>query len=457
VLPAGAKDAKDNAAAPNVLFIVADDLRAEALAAYGGTLARTPHLDRLAARGCVFTRATCGYPICHVSRTEMLTGCNAFRHGAGYTRREADPALTLWPAWMQQHGWTTWYSGKWHSDGTPWTRGYTATGGLFSSGGSRGAPLTRPLSATGRGVTGYTGWTFKRDDRTPRPEQGVGLTPQTDAHIADGALSLLAQKRERPFFLHVNFTAPHDPLHWPPGGEGRFEAEKIALPANFRAEHPFDHGNLRGRDERIVPAPRTELEVQRERAVYLALVEHVDVQIGRLVAALESTGQLERTLILFTSDHGLALGSHGLMGKQNMYEHTIGVPLLIAGPGVPAGQRVAAQCHLRDLYPTVCELAGLAIPPTVQGRSLVPVLRGERAEVQEEIFGYFTDTQRMLRTADGWKLVWYPKLDRRQLFHIAEDPGELRDLVADPAHRARLESMSARLRAWLGEQGDPVE
>src|SRR5262249_54730126 len=236
------------------------------------------------------------------------------------------------------------------------------------------------------------------------------LTPETDARIADGAIdSIGAAKPDRALFLHVNFTAPHDPLHWPPGREGRYRAAGMKLPANFRPEHPFDHGNIQGRDELIVPAPRREADLRAERAVYYALVESLDAQLGRILRALSDRGELERTIVVFTSDQGLALGSHGLMGKQNNYEHTARVPLILAGPEIPAGKRFAFQCALRDLYPTICELTGQPVPGSVQGTSLVPVLRGRRGEVHDAVFGYFTDTQRMIRTPAGWKLIWYPK------------------------------------------------
>jgi arylsulfatase A-like enzyme len=188
--------------------------------------------------------------------------------------------------------------------------------------------------------------------------------------------------------------------------------------------------------------------------VYHALVENLDAHVGRLVKALEERKGLERTVILFSSDQGLALGSHGLMGKQNQYEHTANVPLILAGPGVPEGKRPDAQCALRDLYPTVCELAGVAVPASVQGKSLVPVLRGKRAEVHEAVFGYFTDTQRMMRTPDGWKLISYPRAGRVQLFNVADDPDELRDLSAEPAHQERLKRMAAALASWRRDQGD---
>jgi len=196
--------------------------------------------------------------------------------------------------------------------------------------------------------------------------------------------------------------------------------------------------------------------VKQERAIYFSLVENVDRQVGRIVQALEEGGQLTHTVIIVTSDHGLALGSHGLMGKQNQYDHTINVPLVMAGPGIPAGQRFAAQCYLRDLYSTVCELTGVIPPSSVQGQSLVPVLRGQKTEVRDAIFGYFTDTQRMMRSADGWKLIWYPKIEKVQLFNVVSDPDEIRDLADDAGQAELLERMKKRLGEWQREHHDPV-
>jgi arylsulfatase A-like enzyme len=450
--------AQTSGAAPklNVVFILADDLRPDALGCTGNPAVKTPNLDRLAARGTLLTRATCGYPICHVSRTEILTGrclTNADVPGHPLT---LDAQWTLWPEAMRRAGWHTAYSGKWHTPGTPQQRGYAETSALFSSGGAKGAPLSFPLSSMGCKVTGYTGWTFKDDGGKYDPYDTVGLTPETDARITDGATAVIRKHSGEPFFLHVNFTAPHDPLLYPRFTD-RVDDTPLLLPKNFRPEHPFDHGNLTGRDELIVPAPRRAGAVTRERAVYFTLVANLDAQVGRIIRALEQAGVMDRTLLIFSSDHGLALGSHGLMGKQNQYEHTIGVPLIIAGPGVRADARSAVQCYLRDLFPTVCDLTGIATPPSVQGRSLAAVLRGGNVENYPAIFGRFTDTQRMTRTADGWKLIWYPKIARQQLFHVSEDPDELRDLALDPSEEKRLHQMMSDLQAWLREQRDAVQ
>lgn len=436
---------------PNILFLVADDMRPDAIAALGHPIVQTPNLDSLAREGATFTRAITGYPICHVSRAEFLTGRCAFRTGVQYRARALDPAATLWPEAFRRAGYRTWFAGKWHNDGTPKQRGFETTGGLYSSGGAKGREML-PDHA-GRKPTGYSGWTFKTDDGAVEIDKGVGLTPDTDRFIADGAISLIRTKASEPFFLQVSFTGPHDPLIWPRGYENRFAAEKMPLPKNFAPQHPFDHGNAGGRDEVIVPTPRTPGQVRAELAVYFAIISNIDEQIGRIFAALRETGQWENTIVIFTSDHGLALGSHGLTGKQNQYDHTIGVPLLMRGPGIPRDRRIAAQCYLRDLFPTTCDLVGIAIPPSVQSRSLAPVLAGKASSIHDEVFGVFTDTQRMIRD-ERWKLVWYPKLPRYQLFDVATDPDEMHDLAAEQPER--VAAMRTKLDSWLKANGDTL-
>jgi len=443
---------------PNILFLLADDMRPDCIGALGNPHIDTPNLDRLAAEGMSFTRATCSYPICVVSRAEMLTGRHGWRNGVdGYSSRRFEPDLTFWPEAFRDAGYATWHVGKWHVSGRPSTRGYTDLAGHFSSGGGRYWEEGQ-TDWKGFPITGYRGWIFQSDDSKEKfPDLGVGVTPDISAQFADAAISLIERDPDRPWMCHVNFTAPHDPLFVPPGLEGKYEAEDIPLPENYRPVHPFDHGNFDGRDEALLAWPRTEAAVKDLLRVYYAVIDDMDAQIGRILQALERTGQRENTIIVFTSDHGMACGSHGLRGKQNMYEHTINVPFLVAGPGIEAGASSDAQLYLRDLFPTICELADVAIPDTVEAESFAPILRGEAEEHRETIHGYFTDTQRMIRT-DGWKLIRYPQIDRWQMFDLENDPHELENLAdSDEAEpRRRFETLRRELETWRRETGDPL-
>ncbi len=437
----------------NVLLVVTDDQRSDTIRALGNPIIHTPNLDTLVRQGTVLTRAVAPDPICVPSRAEIMTGCDGFRNHVGVTSNRMNPELVLWADCMRKAGYHTWYVGKWMSDGRPITRGYDESDGLFASGGAKW--WVDQVDYHGRPVTGYRGWVFQDDQGNKHPEKGVGLTPDISREFADAAIRFIQRKPERPFFLHVNFTAPHDPLLMPSGYEGKYDPAKIPLPPNFLPRHPFDHGNFEGRDEKLLPWPRTPKDVRQDLAVYYAVISHMDDQLGRILAALEATGQAHSTIVIFTSDQGLAMGSHGLRGKQNMYEHTIGTPLIFRGPGIPKGQRRNAQCYLRDLYPTVCDLVGIEIPETVQGHSLVRVLRGRTDRVYPCVFGHFANAQRMIRT-DRWKLVYYPKNDKYQLFDLADDPYELKSLAGDPCHAAVLAELRAKLEAWQREVGDQL-
>ena len=439
---------------PNLLFIVTDDQRPDAIGALGNPVIRTPNLDRLAARGVTFTRAYAGYPICHVSRAQILTGCHAFAALPGYPGGKIDPSLATLAGTLANAGYHTAYSGKWHNDGHPMQRGYAVTGGLYSSGGARGVDLPK-VDDRGRPLTGYRGWTFKDAENRPELDKGVGLRPDNSRHVADGAIEALhAAPQDKPLFLHVNFAFPHDPRQWPEGMRDAYLPESIPLPKNFAPQHPFDHGNINGRDEQLVPKPLTEEAIREELALYYAMISDIDTQVGRLLEAIESSGKMEETVVVFTSDQGLALGSHGLFGKQNQYEHSIRSPLIIAGPEIPANERSDALVNLNDLFPTFCEISGAAIPDTVESKSLMPLLRGEVDSIHEFVGGEFLDSQRMICN-QRWKYILYPKADREQLFNLDRDPDETVDLSRDARHRETLELMRGRLQQWRREQGDP--
>lgn len=438
-------------AAPDILLVVADDQRPDTIHALGNAVIETPVLDRLAANGTSFTRAYAGYPICYASRAQILTGNQAFKALAKYPGSVVNPQLATMAGTLQKAGYHTCYTGKWHNDGHPMQRGYTTTSGLYSSGGGKG--VTQPdIDDRGRPLTGYRGWTFKDESNQAELDKGVGLQADNSRHIADGAIrGIQTAPKYKPWFIHVNFAFPHDPRQWPKGMKNRYDAAKMPLPANFAKDHPFDHGNRGGRDEVLLPIPRVESEVREELAIYYAMITDLDANLGRIIAALPHP---ENTIIIFTSDQGLALGSHGLLGKQNEYEHSIRSPFIICGPGLPKNERSTALIELQDIFPTLCDLADIPIPSTVQAKSLAPLLRHQTDRVRDFATGVFTDTQRMI-CDERWKFVLYPKVNHEQLFDLQTDPDERHDLSADPAHAAKREEMKTRLQAWRQENGDP--
>ena len=444
---------------PNILFLLADDMRPDCISALGNPRIRTPHLDELVSRGMTFSKATCSYPICVVSRAEMLTGCHGWENGVmGFRGNKPNDKLTDWAGALRDSGYRTWHVGKWHVSGRPSTRGYTDVAGLFGSGGGK-YWAEGQTDWKGFPITGYRGWIFQTDDgKTKFPEMGVGVTPDISSRFADAAISLIEQNPAEPWFCHVNFTAPHDPLFTPPGMEGKNSPGDMELPENYMPVHPFDHGNFDGRDEELLAWPRSREAVLDLLHVYYAVIEDMDTQIGRIIEAVEKSGELENTIIIFTSDHGMACGSHGLRGKQNMYEHTINVPLILAGPDIAPGSSSEAQVYLREIYPTTCDLVGVDIPDTVSAKSFASVLHGGAKEHNEHIFGYFTDTQRMVRNSEGWKLIYYPQINFSQLFNLNDDPFELHNLygIPDPAIESISNSLSNSLQNWREKSRDPL-
>jgi arylsulfatase A-like enzyme len=255
----------------------------------------------------------------------------------------------------------------------------------------------------------------------------------------------------------VSFTAPHDPRHPPPPYDTLYDPQKIPTPKSFMPRHPFDNGELVIRDEKLAPFPRTPEIIKRHIAQYYGMITHLDAQIGRILEALKVSGHADDTIILFSSDNGLALGRHGLLGKQNVYEHSSRMPLIFAGPGIPHG-RSDALVYLYDLFPTACDLTGLAIPRGVEGQSLLPIIRGKKQKVRDFVLTAYKDVQRAVREP-RWKLIEYHVggVKTRQLFDLENDPDELKNLAGDPAAAKPLRRLEALLKMARAEADDPID
>jgi arylsulfatase A-like enzyme len=278
---------------------------------------------------------------------------------------------------------------------------------------------------------------------------------QSERHASQAIEWIQANGPDQPFFLYIAPPVPHDPRSAPQQFIDMYNPARLTLPKNFLPEHPFDNGDLKIRDEMLAPFPRTAEVMRQHLADYYATITCFDHHIGRILDAVRSGGLEDDTIVLFTSDQGLAVGGrHGLMGKQNLYEH-FKSPLIVAGPGVPRGRSSPALVHIHDLFPTLCDLAGAPIPAGVEGLSLAPVIRGRQKRVREHAFAVYKDVQRMVRD-DRWKLIWYPKVSRFQLFDLKRDPWELRDLSAEPAQQPRLAALKRALARQQELHGDNV-
>jgi arylsulfatase A-like enzyme len=296
---------------------------------------------------------------------------------------------------------------------------------------------------------------FDPEGKYPKTNLKTGTAYSTKL-FADAAVDFLnTHDGKKPFFLYVTFTVPHDPRTPPVGYENKYDPKKLPLPKNYLPKHPFNNGELRVRDEKLLDWSRTEEQIRKELADYYAMITHMDAQIGRIQDALKKGGFDKNTVVIFTSDHGLALGSHGLLGKQNLYDHSMRPPLILTGPGVPANKRSAALVYLFDIFPTVAELCGVKLPQKVDGKSLVPVMTGKQEKVRDVIFGAYRSFQRCVRTAE-WKLIRYPHINHTQLFNIKDDPDEMKDLARDPKYAEKVKEMTKLLeeqqKAWGDKQ-----
>ncbi len=254
-----------------------------------------------------------------------------------------------------------------------------------------------------------------------------------------------------PFLIYFGFSHPHDTRDGTPELLAKYGAtnhsdkktlpaandKQPALPVNYLPEHPFPHGNPGLRDEVSVSGVwqrRDPQTIRNERGREYACDENIDIQIGRVLERLEAMGELDNTYILYTSDHGIAIGRHGLQGKQNLYEHTWRVPMIVKGPGITPGSRAAGNVYLLDILPTICDLSGVAPPETNEGISFKPVLMGKEQTVRDTLYGVYCGGtkpgMRSVRKGD-WKLIKYDVLDGKvqetQLFNLAENPDEFLD------------------------------
>lgn len=440
-------------AKPDILVLFADDMGPDTVAALGNPEIRTPNLDRLAARGTVFTRAygMGGWQgaICVASRAMLLTGRTAWNCDNGKVVERDIESGRLWPQRMAAAGYRTYFTGKWHNNGHPSAAfdevGTVRSGGMPSSGpgayGRSGAP-GETWSPTDTSLGGH--WTGGKHWTEVTSDEAIGRIQRREPD-------------DKPRFLFVAFNAPHDPRQSPEAFVKQYPPGKVSTPANFLPEYP--HAAAIGcgktlRDERMAPFPRTEAAIRLHRGEYYAIIAHLDAQVGRILDALEKSGRSDRTLVVFTADNGLAVGRHGLMGKQNLYEHSLGVPLLLAGPGVPAGRGIDTPVYLFDLMPTALELAGAKADSGF--RSLLPLLKGDASGDRDALIGTYMGLQRAVILRD-WKLIAYPKAGVVRLYHLAKDPLERRDLAADPTHAERRRELFRRLQELQRENGDTLD
>lgn len=449
----------------NVLFLIADDLNCD-LGCYGALGLKTPHIDALAARGVRFERAYCQFPLCSPSRSSFLTGRSPNATGVltnpgasgdfrTHFRNKIPNTLTL-PQLFKQQGWFAARVGKLYHYGVPADIGTSslddfASWDLVINPRGRDREEHAKIFSLKPGQFGATlSWLADDEGEDTDHSDGIGATE---------AVRLLERfkKNAQPFFLAVGFYRPHTPYVAPKKYFELYPLAQIILPklsADDLTRTPA------AAYATALPEQDEATDDQRRLAIqaYHASTSFMDAQVGRVLAALDHLGLTEQTVIVFTSDHGYHLGDHGLWQKRSLFERSTRVPLIIAAPGAKAnGQSTSSIAELLDLYPTLAGLAGLSVPPYLDGRSQQPVLNDITATVRTSAISQSGQgTAKDIRVAAGdgyairtsrWRYIEWGAGAKPQalLFDEENDPAETTNLAADPAHADTV----AKLRAQL--------
>lgn len=442
---------------PNIIFIFADDQRYNTIRALGNDEIFTPNLDKLVRSGTTFTHAynmgAWHGAVCVASRAMLVSGLsvwNAQRIEKDYSQLVA--AKGFWSQQLKNAGYETYMTGKWHVN--------TEVSNLFDhvkdvrGGMPNQTPqgYNRPLS---------------RQDTTWQPwKEEYGGFWKGGKHwsevLADNAIEFIgdAEKKETPFFMYLAFNAPHDPRQAPKKFVDLYPVDKIKIPVSYLDEYPYKDAIGNGkdlRDEQLAPFPRTKYAVQKNIQEYYASISYLDEQIGRILKALAESGKLENTYIFFTADHGLAVGHHGLMGKQSLFDHSTRVPLIVSGPKVPKGEKRSQAVYLQDIAATSYELAGITKPAHVYFTSFWPLINNNQKKGNyENIYGGYMNLQRSVRT-ETHKLIIFPKVPVVLLYDLKKDPNELNDLSKTPNYQPIKKELLAKLVAQQKVLGDTLD
>ena len=443
---------------PNILFIFADDQTYLGVNALGNQEVITPNLDKLVKSGVTFTHTynmgAWHGAVCVASRAMLNTGRFVWRAKDAEENRypQMKEDGQFWSQMMETAGYDTYMTGKWHV--------------------KQGAETV--FKTTHHIRPGMPGTVPESYNRPQSPEDTTWLPwhkkwggyweggKHWSEIVADDAIEYLdlAKKHQKPFFIYAAFNAPHDPRQSPKKYVDMYPLENVEVPKSFLELYPYKDSigcgeNLR--DEKLAPFPRTEYSIKVNRQEYYAIISHMDEQIGRIIEHLKNTGQDKNTYILFSADHGLSIGNHGLVGKQNMYDNSMRVPCILVGPAIPQNQKREMQVYLQDLMATSLDLAGFEKPDYVEFNSLLPLVKNEKAaSPYAEIYGAYRNLQRMVRTED-FKMIVYPNAHKIRLYNVLSDPDEMNDLAEDENYSDKIKELAGRLKKQQLLMDDPLD
>ncbi|MEM8966930.1 MAG: sulfatase-like hydrolase/transferase [Bacteroidota bacterium] len=463
--------AKEAPSPPNIVFLFADDMTYTAIQALGNEEVATPNLDKLVRNGTTFTHAynMGGWngAVCIASRSMMISGRSLWRANQFQQKWQQNDSLALAQTWgqlMDQVGYNTYMTGKWHIAAHPdsvFQIVRHVRPGMpndFRGEGSFDSPETMPL--------GYNRPKNEQDQSWLPYDTAMGGFWEGGQHwsevLRDDALDFLdsATARPDPFFMYLAFNAPHDPRQSPKEFLDRYPLDSISLPESWMPRYPYEEDAGLGpklRDEALAPFPRTEYATKVHMQEYYAIITHLDEQIGKILDALEASGKMDNTYIFFSADHGLSVGRHGLLGKQNMYDHSIRIPLIVVGPDIPANQEVSIDVYLQDIMATSLELADIEKPGYVEFNSFLDLAQGNTSEgAYDAIYGSYINYQRMIRK-DGMKLIVYPNTNQVLLYNLEDDPKEINNLANDPAYAEQVVSLFQDLQILQQQYADTLD
>lgn len=444
----------------NILFFFTDDQRFDTLHALGNSEIHTPNLDKLVARGTIFTHAHIpggtSAAVCMPSRAMLHSGRTLFHLDREGQEIPADH--TTLGECLQDVGYATFGTGKWHNGRRAWARSFSAGDEIFFGGmGDHWNVPAYRFDPTGKydRKSPYVKNPWSSNELGYRDCDHIEVGRHSTDLFVDASVRFLQERNaSQPFFLYVSLMAPHDPRTMPEKFLKMYDPEKIELPKNFLPEHPIDTGALKIRDELLAAFPRDPAEIRRHIAEYYAMISHLDDAFGRLMQALQASGEWENTIIVFAGDNGLALGQHGLMGKQNLYDHSVRVPLIFAGPGIPKGQQNEALVYLLDIFPTLSHLADVPVPDSVEGKSLVPSMQNPTDNLRDYLYLAYGDSLRGVSNG-RFKLIEYACGDT-QLFDLAADPLEMKNIADNRQLRTQLRHELMQLATEWDDRKHPT-
>ena len=444
---------------PNVLFVLADDQRYDTVRALGNNEIITPNLDKLVKSGTSFLNAHIpggtASAVCMPSRAMINTGKNPFcfaDNGKNVTDRDATMGETFKNANYRSCG-----IGKWHNGTDSYARSFTDGNDIFFGG---------MWDHWNVPVCDYRDSGNYDCEINFVPNFSANMTPvkiladkinagvhSTELFTSDALKFIDEYDDEKPFFLYLSLLAPHDPRSMPEKYRNMYDPEKISLPENYKPMPDFSFGWAdRGRDEITASFPRTPDEIKRHIADYYAMITHIDDHVGLLLDSLEKKGIADNTVIVFCGDNGLAIGQHGLMGKQSVYEHSTKVPLIMIGPGIPKDKQLTQYVYLMDIFPTLCELCGIEIPKSVESISFARMFSDSEYVTRRDI--YYLFQARIRGVADGrYKLIEYrtENLKLTQLFDLEKDPYETMNFFDFNGYEEITKRLRARMKEYASE------